>query len=306
MEVKPAKFPAAPGTNETQALVYALTAVLLWSTVATGFKLGLALLHPAQLLWVAGLFSWSVMLAYALWQRAFRLTPRQALLAFVLSLINPVAYYLTLFAAYERLPAHIAQPLNYTWALTLALLALPILNQPLRRHTVLGLVVSYAGVVMLLTGGHLTPHTGADINGIGVALALFSTVLWALYWLLNTRSRAHPAALLFWSFSGALPVLTLLCWLGPGLPAWSVQHLLYGAWVGLVEMGITFIIWGLALKHTGNAARLGQLIFLSPFLSLLMIHFVLGERIGWHVVAALLIIVAGIRLARVDPTTANT
>ena len=35
---------------ERKALLLALSAVALWSTVATGFKLGLAVMAPAQLL----------------------------------------------------------------------------------------------------------------------------------------------------------------------------------------------------------------------------------------------------------------
>jgi hypothetical protein len=33
-----------------------------------------------------------------------------------------------LFEAYDRLPAQVAQALNYTWALTLTLLAVPVLG----------------------------------------------------------------------------------------------------------------------------------------------------------------------------------
>ena len=60
------------------------------------------------------------------------------------------AYYLILFAAYDRLPAHIAQPINYTWAITLALLAVPLLGQRLSKRTLTGILISYLGVVLLV------------------------------------------------------------------------------------------------------------------------------------------------------------
>ena len=71
-------------------------------------------------------------------------------LAVGLGLINPTAYYLILFAAYDRLPAHIAQPINYTWAITLALLAVPILGQRLTLRSLWGILTSYLGVVILV------------------------------------------------------------------------------------------------------------------------------------------------------------
>ena len=96
------------------------------------------------------------------------------------------------------------------------------------------------------------------------------------------------------SFALAAPVLGLICALGPGLPALDGDTLLYGAWVGLAEMGITFLLWQRALKLTRHAARIGQLIFLSPFLSLVLIGAVLGETIHPTSWIGLGIIVAGL------------
>ena len=109
---------------ERQALVCALLAVALWSTVATGFKLGLRELAPLQLLFLGSAISTIVFVLAAArrgWPRA-GLNVREGIL---FGAINPGCYYVILFEAYDRLPAQIAQPLNYTWAITLALLAVP-------------------------------------------------------------------------------------------------------------------------------------------------------------------------------------
>jgi len=108
------------GFNEKRSLTLGLCAVLLWSTVATGFKLGLELLSVLQLLWLGTLISLIVFFLYGIFTS--QLTPSKRLLreSLILGMINPVVYYIILFAAYDRLPAHIAQPLNYTWAITLA------------------------------------------------------------------------------------------------------------------------------------------------------------------------------------------
>jgi len=108
---------------------------------------------------------------------------------------------------------------------------------------------------------------------------LASTVLWAGYWLFNARSHTEPEAFMATSFCLATPVLIVLCALGPGLPEFTAANLGYGAWVGIVEMGVTFLLWQRALRLTRNAARIGQLIFLSPFLSLLLIAEVLEEQV---------------------------
>jgi hypothetical protein len=281
---------------ERRAVLDALAAVLLWSTVATGFKLGLAVLEPLQLLLVGSAISTLVFWLAALPGARYRLTRPELGRAALFGLVNPFGYYVVLFEAYDRLPAQIAQPLNYTWAIVLAILAVPVLRQRLSRRTLAGIAFGYLGVVVVLTQGRF--DAPPDLDWAGVTLALASTVIWAGYWLLGTRSRTDPVGLMAWSFLFALPVLALACRLGPGLPALTAETLGYGAWVGLVEMGVTFLLWQRALKRTANAARIGQLIFLSPFISLVLIGGVLGETVHATSWIGLAVIVAGLLLAR--------
>jgi drug/metabolite transporter (DMT)-like permease len=277
--------------DERKALSFAVVAVLMWSTVATGFKLGLTVMTPVQLLFAGAAFSTVVFVAAALrsgWPRR-HLDLKEAAL---FGLLNPVFYYLVLFEAYDRLPAQIAQPLNYTWAIMLAILAIPVLGQRLTVRTSAGIVVGYLGVVVLLSQGHFDALP--DLDPLGVLLAVASTLLWAGYWLFNARSVTEPAALMATSFLLALPVLGVICVAGPGLPALTADTLVYGAWVGFVEMGITFLLWQRALKLSRHAARIGQLIFLSPFISLVLIGAVLGETIHVTSWIGLGIIVVGL------------
>lgn len=293
--IKAAAGPVALAARERRALLYGLGSVLLWSTVATGFKLGLRELAPVQLLFAGCL----VALAFFGIVRCFatvRLTPAQRWQALALGLMNPVAYYLLLFEAYDRLPAQVAQPLNYTWAIALALLAIPLLGQRPTRRGWYGVLLGYAGVVVLLTKGEFAGL--AHFDTLGVALALASTLLWATYWLATVRLAIPATALLLYGFALATPLVGVLCYLTAGLPPWTLPTLGYGAWVGLVEIGVAFLLWQRALALTAHAARIGQLIFLSPFLSLVLVATVLGEQIHPSAVVALAMIVGALALAR--------
>ena len=273
-------------------MLAALTAVLLWSTVATGFKLGLMHLAPVQLLFAGSVISWTLFALLAAIRGRWRIAAGEGRLVIMLGLLNPLGYYLLLFEAYARLPAQVAQPLNYTWAVVLAVLAVPILGQSLTRRTAIGIAVSYLGTVWLIARHPIDPTRSLDT--VGILLALTSTVIWALYWLLNARSRSDSLAIMFWSFTVAVPLLGLICLLGPGSPPLSRHTLLFGAWVGIVEMGVAFLMWQRAMRLTDHAARIGQLIFVSPFLSLVLIDQVLGEPVGMRSVVALAIIVGGL------------
>jgi len=74
--------------------------------------------------------------------------------------------------------------------------------------------------------------------------------------------------------------------------------LLGAAYVGVFEMGLAFACWLTALKYAENTARIANLIFISPFVSLYLIHLFVGERIYPSTYAGLALILAGLALQR--------
>lgn len=284
--------------DQSRAYACGLGAVLCWSTVASAFKLSLGYLTPGQLVLVASVASWLLLGALLV------VTGRLNLVALAgrghllhsafLGALNPFLYYLVLFEAYARLPAQEAQALNYTWALTMALLAAPLRGHRLRGAELAAALISYLGVLVIATRGQVTSLDFADPAGVGLALA--STLIWACYWLLGAGDRRDPVAGLFLNFSFALPLLFAWCLLTGELAPVAWQGILGGVYVGLVEMGVSFILWLLAMRLTRSTLRISSLIFLAPPLSLVLIHFVVGEAILPSTLAGLALILAGLAL----------
>jgi drug/metabolite transporter (DMT)-like permease len=77
---------------------------------------------------------------------------------------------------------------------------------------------------------------------------------------------------------------------GFGVPG---EGLLGAAYVGTFEMGLTFVLWLKALRLSRTTAQVGNLIFLSPLLSLVLIHFLVGEEIFPSTLVGLVLILAG-------------
>ncbi|GAA0694816.1 DMT family transporter [Marinobacterium maritimum] len=296
--------------SQSRAVVLGLSAVLLWSTVATAFKLSLQQMSPLQLLGWAGLFSTAVLALGVSWQQGWAELAsqwrRRPLFYLALGVLNPAFYYLVLFRAYDLLPAQQAQALNYTWALTLALLAVPLLKQKLQRADLLAMLLGYGGALVIATRGDLLALEFDSLPG--VALALFSTLIWALYWILNTRADGSPAVSLLLCFLCGTPLVwVLMAWQGElQLPAW--QGLLGAAYVGVFEMGLTFMLWLGAMRAATHVSRISNLIFLSPFLSLVFIHFLLHEPIAPATFVGLGLIITAVvwqqRAARSEPAPA--
>ena len=296
--------------EQKKAYLYALATVLLWSTVASAFKLSLRLLDSVQLLFYSSLFSVLVLGLLVVVQgklkQVFCSTRRHYLQALGLGFLNPFLYYLVLFKAYELLPAQEAQPLNYTWALTLTFLSIPLLKQKIGGNEIAAGLVSYTGVLVISTRGDILALRFSD--PVGVVLALGSTFIWALYWIYNARSDRDPVVGRFLNFAFGLPFALAYCLLFSQVQVSEFRGLLGAAYVGFFEMGITFVLWLTALKLSENAARVGNLIFISPFLSLVLIHFLVGEQILPSTFAGLILIVAGLLIQRfkaLRPRTAH-
>lgn len=64
-------------------------------------------------------------------------------------------------------------------------------------------------------------------------------------------------------------------------------------WNGIICNALPYLTWALALD-IGNTAVIANLAYLTPFVSLLFTHFVLGEKITVFSVLGLLLIVLGI------------
>lgn len=290
-------------TDDRKALLLGLTAVLLWSTVATAFKLALRELDVFQLVAYAVLVSAVALLVLVVIQGKLALLKDYArnhlLFYLALALLNPLLYYLVLLRAYDLLPAQQAQPINYTWAITLALLAVPLLGQKLSGRDIMAIIMGYGGVVIIATRGRLLDMQFDSLEG--VILALASTVLWALYWLLSTRNPRDPVVSLCLSFLLAAPCALAICVTFSTLVLPSLRTAMAAAWVGLFEMGVTFALWSTALRLASGVARIGNLIFLSPLISLVLIASVLGEVIHPATLVGLALILPAVLLQQTQP-----
>lgn len=282
--------------NQTRAYLYALGAILCWSTVASAFKLTLEQTGVGELLLISSWTSLLLLLLIVMHHRNFggyaRWERREWLHSAILGLINPFLYYLVLFRAYDLLPAQEAQPLNYTWPIVLVMFSVIFLHQRLRPPAIIAMLLGFSGVIVIATRGAVTTMRFDNIEG--VLLAVGSSLLWASYWILNMRSGAEQTMKLTANFLFGALYVTVLYIMLPGKQSPGLYGLLGGMYVGVFEMGLTFVLWLRALKLSKVTAHVSNLVFLSPFLSLILIHYVVGEDIYPSTFIGLLLIVAGI------------
>lgn len=283
-------------SKNTQAMFYGLGAVLLWSTVATAFSISLKHLSPVQLLLIANLVSLiflvCLLTAKGEVKSLLSYAKQSWKSSFFFGAINPFLYYLILLQAYSMLPAQEAQAINYTWAIMLSFMAVPILKQRLKVADYIAAGACYFGVLYISTRGEIGSLEFS--NGIGVSFALLSTVIWAFYWLLNTKDERPSLIGLTLNFAFALPLIVLLAAATGELTQWKAEGVWGAVYIGLFEMGLSFVLWNKALKLTSNASQVANLIFLSPLLSIVWLSQFAGEPVLSSTLIGLACILAGL------------
>jgi len=287
--------------SQRLAYVYALIAVFLWSTVASAFKISLEYLNPSQLLFYAVLCSIFTLFSILIYQKKTALILMHIkdnfwMIVF-LAILNPFLFYLVLFKAYDLLPVQEAQTINYTWALTLSYLSIPLLKQKLHLRDFIAGVICYFGVLVIATKG--SPLSLEFSSTLGIILALSSTVFWALYWIYNTKITVDPVVGLFCNFILSFPFILLYVYFDEGFILPPIKGFLGAFYVGLFEMSITFLFWLKAMKETISTSKIANLIFIAPFVSLILIYLILDEKILFSTVIGLCLIIMGLLLQQI-------
>ena len=284
--------------------MYAGAVVLLWATVASAFKLSLRYVEAPHMLLYATVVSTAVLLVVAVWQgklgQALACSRKQYARSAAVGFLSPFLYYLVLFEAYDRLPAQEAQPLNYTWPVVVVILSVPLLKQPIGRVSLAAIGVSFVGVLVIATRGDLLSFRFSD--PIGTALAVGSAFIWAAFWLTNVRDDRDAVVKLLLNFVFGLIFVSIAVLALAGPPPLDVRGIAGSAYAGVFEMGVTFVLWMRALSLSRTTAQVSNLIYLSPFLSLVLINVFVGETILPSTVIGLLFIVGGIVIRRFDRT----
>jgi drug/metabolite transporter (DMT)-like permease len=207
---------------------------------------------------------------------------------------NPFLYYIVLFEAYSLIPAQEGVALNYIWPVVLVVFSIVFLKQKISLLSVLAILLSFAGSATIALHGNFLQFNFS--NPKGVFLAMVSSVFWASFWILNLRDRREPITKMLINFLfGTLYISIWNVYVSEDFIL-NIRGIAGAIYIGIFEMGLTFVLWLMALKLSQNTAKVSNLVYISPFISLILVMFFVGEKIMPSTIVGLLLIIAGIIL----------
>lgn len=273
---------------------YAAFSIVMWSTLATLSKFLLNKIDSFVCLSYSALFAAAALFAVNLISGNLKNLKKYGfkdyLKIIATSLPGTFFYYVFLYGGTERLLASQAFIINYLWPAMSVIFAAIILKEKITVSSVIALCLSFMGVIIVAGSEFAT----LNIKGIvGAALCVLAAVSYGLFTALTKKTNYDKNLSMMLSFilcSGLCFVISIMRDSSLKIDAPSLLGLSFN---GIFILGLATVTWATALQR-GNTAKISNLAYLTPFISLVWTSMFLKEKIGVLSVLGLIIIVIGI------------
>ena len=277
--------------------IYAFLTVSIWGTLAAVAKLLLSDIPNLQTLSVSSIFAFIFLLIINIKNGTIKQMKMYSVKDYVimaaLGFLGLFMYSALYYYGITQLSSQEACILNYLWPLMLVICSCIILKEKFTLTKAIAMICSFVGIIILSTDNGLT----ADKNAVwGILSCILAAVCYGLFSVLNKKAdyNQNISMMVIW-----LAVVIYSTPLGLITEEWKpiagVQWLGM-IWLGVVINAVAYLLWALALKDVENTAKIANLAYLTPFLSLIISAVVLKEQITLRAVVALLFIIGGILL----------
>lgn len=218
----------------------------------------------------------------------------------LLSLLLWVGGNALLFVSLQYTIAINAAVINSVEPLLIVVFAWLLFRDPFTWRQGLGLALSLGGVLVLITAGSVERLLALDLNR-GDLIVTGAYIAWGLYAVLLRKLprgldyRVTVAAILGFGTLFLLPLYLIeAIYVRPTLP--TATTLITIAWLATFSSSLAMILWNYGILQLG-AARAGQYLHLIPAFTIVLAILILGETMGPHHIAGIVLIAIGLIIA---------
>ena len=281
-----------------KSYLYASITVLIWATLATVVKIILSDIPNFEALTISSVFAFVFLLIMNIINGSVKELKHYRLKDYLmmsgLGFLGLFLYSALYYYGISALSSQEACILNYLWPLMIVVFACILLKEKLTARKLIAMGMSFAGIVVLTVGTGGAASSGNRLWGIVACVT--AAVCYGLFSVLNKKHSLNQNITMMWIW-----LTVSVCSLVSGMifekwqPIVGVQWLGLG-WLGVVVNAVAYLLWAIALKNAEDSAKVANLAYLVPFLSIVLSSVVLKEQITVNMVIAVVLIVGGILL----------
>ncbi len=276
-------------------IFYALITILLWSTTPAVVKLTLLTINFSTFFFWTTLFS---LLGLTLiisiqgklkFLRAYSI--KEHLWLILLGALSMFFYSLFYFFAINSGSAAQVNILNYTWPIWLIAFSTIFLKEKMTVKKALSVLIGFIGVMIVIIGFDI--KTFASMNIVSIIFALLGAISWALFSTLSKKKKFEAfSSMFYYSLYGLVMVIVYVS-LKSDLVFPDFKGLIGTFYVGALTTGLGYALWIKTLTKA-NISLVSNLVFLTPFLSLIWIWLFIHENIYFSQIFGLVLIISSI------------
>lgn len=278
--------------------IFAIVAVCIWSTLAATAKMLVSDFPSLETLTISAVFAFVFLLLMNCKNGAIKkmrsYRAKDYLIMAGLGFLGMFLYSALYYYGLSQLTSQEACILNYLWPIMLVIFSVIILKEKLTLTKGVAMFCSFVGIVILSTGGSASTEGN---TALGMIACVIAAACYGLYSVLNKKVNYNQniTMMVIWFVVAVCSTI-----LGLVTEEWkpivgTVQWLGF-VWLGVVTSGVAYLLWALALNGVKETAKIANLAFLTPFLSLIVSAILLKEQVRLRAVIALVFIVGGILL----------
>ena len=284
-----------------RSYLLSIITIILWGSTAAISSLMLESLSTLALVFYGSLTAACFLLALNLVTGKLRimksLHARDYLTMFIAGMLGIFLYNELLFFGMTRLLAQQAFIINYLWPIFIVIFSCLLLKEKLTVMKSASMLLSFAGVAVVATGGNVSDLGNVDLAGI--LSCCLAAMCYGLFSVMTIKIQCDKfVAMMIYYFFSTVVAAAVLLFTG-GIPVLNAAQIPGILWTGVLIYGVAFSLWSIAIA-SGNTAKISNLAYLTPFVSLIWIYFLVGEPITMASVVGLLIIIAGVLLQMFD------
>lgn len=290
--------------NESHTKVYIMMvfAAFFWSGAFIAGKYSVPYIPPVTMTFFRFFFATIILfIVMKVKKIEYKLKKEDVPVFLFTGIIGMIGYHVLFFSSLKYTTAINSSIIGAANPIATSIIAGVMLKNRIPKRQIIGIIVSFIGVVLTLSGGDLKVLTTFDFNK-GDLLMLCAMLCWAVYGVFSKAKgkRFHPIVLTLYSFIFCVVFIIPLVLIEQ---PWNTMHYVpFAAMGGILYMAIFPSVIGYltqqyAIKEIGPT-RASVFVNLVPFFSMILAVTILKESLEPIKILTALLIIFGVYLCQ--------
>lgn len=287
--------------SKIPAYISLIIAAILWGGAAVAAKIGLMEFTPIWLSTLRFLIAIPVliMITYVAKRESLCIrNPARDLPIFLLLGVSGVTlFYALQYNSLLYTTATIGSIVVNTNPIFIALLSAIVHKEKMGVKKVLGILISFSGLIIVITGGETPSSVASNSTIYGAFIMLLAAICWAVYTVAGKKILRDYSAIASTTITFIIGTLCFLPLLATNQLPEKISAV---GWFSVFYLGIASGVLGYLLYNSAlsklEASKAGVFLYTIPIFAMVLSAIFLDEVVTWTIIAGAALVIYGIYL----------